>query len=394
MKRDSTIRLRYGLNPDQSEAELKFSGASAPMEILSGHPSYINLLDALRGWRLVRELKRRFNEPAAASFKHVNPAGVALGCDPLSDTDRRAHFLVDAPGSPLAIAYIRARQADRISSYGDFAALSDVVDAETAEVLKRVASDGAIAPSFTPEALSMLTGKRGGRYLLLAIDPEYEPRGLELRDEFGFVLVQKRNMSEVLDPAMTPFVTRHTSLQSAEARSLLLATIVARHTHSNAVVLTKGHQTIGIGAGQQSRIWATRIACTKAEAYLLWDHPKILDLPFRPGVNRIERMNAVEMFLRFDELGREERAMLCTQLQTVPSAMNAVERAQWFQRKQPICLASDGAIPFRDNIDRAARTGVTHVVQPGGSIRDREVTNAADQYGITMIHTGQRLFLH
>ena len=185
----------------------------------------------------------------------------------------------------------------------------------------------------------MLTGKRGGRYLLLAIDPEYEPRGPEQRDEYGLVFVRKRDMSEVLDPVTRPLVTKHTSLQPAEARSLLLAMIVAKHTHSNAVVLTKGHQTIGIGAGQQSRIWATRIACMKAEAHLLWDHPKILNLPFRPAVNRIEKMNAVEMFLTFDELGREERAMLRTQLQTVPSAVNAAERAEWFQRKQPICLA-------------------------------------------------------
>jgi phosphoribosylaminoimidazolecarboxamide formyltransferase / IMP cyclohydrolase len=390
----TVIRLCYGLNPHQAEAELRFSGTSAPIQILCGAPSYINLLDALRGWRLVRELRHRFNEPAAASFKHVNPAGVALGCELLTDTERHAHFLVDAPQSPLAVAYIRARQADRISSYGDFAALSDVVDAETANVLKTVASDGAVAPGFTPEALSILTGKRDGRYLLLAVRPDYEPRGPEIRDEFGFALVQDRDTSEVPDPTAARVVTKRSTLQSSEARSLLLGMIVAKHAISNAVVLTRGHQTIGIGAGQQSRISATRIACAKAEAYLLYDHPKILDIPFRPGINRIEKMNAVEMFLRFDELGREERAILCKQVQRGASVLTAVERAEWLRKNRPICLASDGAIPFRDNIDRATQSGVTHVAQPGGSIRDQQVTSAADQYGMIMIHTGQRHFLH
>jgi phosphoribosylaminoimidazolecarboxamide formyltransferase/IMP cyclohydrolase len=264
----NSLKLRYGLNPHQAFAELRAPGASSPLAVLSGAPGYINLLDALRGWKLVKELRRRFARPAAASFKHVNPAGVALGGGTLDETYRRAHFLPDWTLSPLAVAYIRARQADRIASYGDFIALSDPVDLATALVIKSVASDGVIAPSFEPQALSVLRGKRDGRFIVLAIDPAYEPEGPDVRDEFGLTVVQDRDNSDAPSLHASQAVTSHVQLDAVDDRGLSLAMIVARHTQSNAVVLTADDQTVAIGAGQQSRILATRIACDKAETYL------------------------------------------------------------------------------------------------------------------------------
>jgi phosphoribosylaminoimidazolecarboxamide formyltransferase / IMP cyclohydrolase len=387
------LRLRYGLNPQHAFAELR-SGKTSPLAVLSGAPSYINLLDALRGWKLVKELRRRFAHPAAASFKHVNPAGAALGGGNVDEVFRRAHFLTDGTFSSLAIACIRARQADRIASYGDFIALSDSIDFATAQLIKRVASDGVIAPACNPEALQVLRGKRDGRFLVLTIDPDYEPEGIEIRDEFGLALVQERDTSEapVLSPAQV--VTANSRLDESDADDLSLAMIVARHTQSNAVVLAAGGRTIGIGAGQQSRILATRIACEKAEASLLYDHPKILDLQFKPGLGRIEKMNVVELLLRFETLTAVERAGVLDRLASDFSPLTAEEKARWIRRQRAICLASDAAIPFRDNIDRAAAAGVTHVVQSGGSKRDSDVTAAADEHGMVMLHTGVRHFLH
>jgi phosphoribosylaminoimidazolecarboxamide formyltransferase/IMP cyclohydrolase len=387
------LTLRYGLNPQQAFAELR-SEKSSPLAVLSGTPSYINLLDALRGWMLVRELRRRFSRPAAASFKHVNPAGAALGGDNLDENFRRAHFLPDWPLSPLAIAYIRARQADRIASYGDFIALSDRIDLATAQVIKSVASDGVVAPGCEPEALAILRTKRDGRFLVLTIDPDYEPESLEIRDEFGLTLVQQRDTSDapVLSPSQV--VTADARLDESDAEDLSLAMIVARHTQSNAVVLATHGRTIGIGAGQQSRILATRIACEKAEASLLYDHPRVLDLQFKAGLGRIERMNAVELLLRFETLAAIEQADVLERLTSNFSPLTGEERASWIQRRRRICMASDAAIPFRDNIDRAAAAGVTHVVQSGGSKRDGEVIAAADRHGMVMLHTGVRHFLH
>jgi phosphoribosylaminoimidazolecarboxamide formyltransferase/IMP cyclohydrolase/phosphoribosylaminoimidazolecarboxamide formyltransferase len=332
--------------------------------------------------------------PAAASYKHVNPAGVGLGIGSLDDTYKKAHFLPDWPLSPLAVAYIRARQADRISSYGDFIAVSHPVEVATALVMKDVASDGVIAPGYDSDALSILRGKRNGRFLVLTVDPSYEPRGVEAKDEFGLTLVQDYDNSEVPDVSTAQIVTSHSSLDKSAAEGLLLAMIVAKYTQSNAIVIATGDHTIGIGAGQQSRIAATRIACEKAETYLLYDHPKVLDLQFLPKRSRLDKMNAVDLFLRFDTLIAAERAPVADQLITDFVPLSRGERASWIHQKRTLCLASDAAIPFRDNIDRAAGACVTHVIQSGGSERDPEVTAAADQHGIVMLHTGARYFLH
>jgi phosphoribosylaminoimidazolecarboxamide formyltransferase / IMP cyclohydrolase len=388
------LKLRYGLNPQQAFAVLKAAKPSSPITVLSGAPSYINLLDALRGWKLVRELRRRFGKPAAASYKHVNPAGAALGTGSLDDAYRRAHFLPNWELSPLAVAYIRARQADRISSYGDFIALSDPVDIATALVIKGVASDGVIAPGYDSEALSLLRSKRDGRFLVLAIDPDYEPEGTESRNEFGLTLLQDRDLSDVPDISAAQAVTSNRSLDDGAAEALLLAMIVAKHTQSNAMVVALPGTAIGIGAGQQSRISATRIACEKAEIHLLCDHSRILELPFRPELSRIEKMNAVEQYLRFDTLIAEERALLAAQMTANVAPLTSEERTSWIRRKGPRCLASEAAIPFRDNIDRAEAARITHIAQTGGSKRDAEVTAAADQHGMVMLHTGARHFLH
>lgn len=387
------LRLRYGLNPQQAFAELR-RGKTSPLAVLSGAPSYINLLDGLRGWKLVRELRRRFARPAAASFKHVNPAGAAVGGGNLDEVFRRAHFLGEWTLSPLAIAFIRARQADRVASYGDFIALSDSIDLATAQVIKGVASDGVIAPACNPEALSILRRKRDGRFLVLTIDPDYEPEGSEIRDEFGLTLVQDRDRSNA--PALSPsqVVTASSRLDESDRDDLSLAMIVARHTQSNAVVLAARGRTIGIGAGQQSRILATRIACEKAETSLLYDHPKILDLRFKQGLGRIEKMNVVELLLRFETLAAVERARVLDCLASDFSPLTSEERTLWIRRERGICMASDAAIPFRDNIDRAKAAGVSHIVQSGGSKRDVEVTAAADEHGMVMLHTGVRHFLH
>ena len=384
--------LRYGLNPHQAGARRISPGASSPLQILSGNPGTINLLDALRGWKLVRELRRRFDRPAAASFKHVNPAGVGLGGD-LPDGFLARHFFGDLALSPLATAYLRARQADRISSYGDFVALSDVVDIETAAVLRRVASDGVIAPGYTAEALAMLRSKREGKYLVLAIDSNFEPGATESRTEFGLTLTQDADTSEVPDPRIAKTVSKAGALSDSERDDLLLAMIVAKHTQSNAVVIARDGQTIGIGAGQQSRIAATQLACAKADSHRLQQHPKLSGLRFAPGLSRIEKMNFVDMALRFDELSGTERRMLADSLPEF-RPLTAAERDTWLSEPHSLCLASDAFIPFRDNIDRASRSRVTHIMQTGGSLRDADVTAAADEHGMVMLHSGMRHFLH
>jgi phosphoribosylaminoimidazolecarboxamide formyltransferase / IMP cyclohydrolase len=389
----NALRLRYGLNPQQAFAQLWSDGAS-PVTVLSGAPGYINLLDALRGWRLVKELKGRFARPAAASFKHVNPAGVGLGGGVLDDTYRRAHFLPDWNLSPLTVACLRARQADRIASYGDFIALSDPVDVETALVIKSLASDGVIAPACEPDALSILRSKREGRFVVMTIDPAYEPEGLELRDEFGLTLAQDRDTTPAPILQASQAVTVRKEVGPADAAGLSLAMIVARHTQSNAVVLAARDQSVGIGAGQQSRILATRIACEKAETSLLYDHPRVLELGFKSGLGRIDRMNVVELLLRFETLSPAGQAAARERLVSGFEPLTRQERASWLQRKRGLYLASDAAIPFRDNIDRAAAAGVMHVVQTGGSRRDDEVTAAADEHGMVMLHSGARHFLH
>jgi phosphoribosylaminoimidazolecarboxamide formyltransferase / IMP cyclohydrolase len=389
----ATLALRYGLNPSQGCARLSVDHGSLPISVLSGSPSYINVLDALRAWKLVRELRRRFGEPAAASFKHVNPAGVGLAGE-LPAHFLHTHFLPDSPLSPLATAYLRARQSDRLATYGDFAALSDVVDEETAAILAKVASDGVIAPGYAEKALAILRGKRQGKYLVLKIDGSFEPGSLETRTEFGLTLVQETDAGDVPDPIETKVVSKTKGVSERARRDLLLAAIVAKHTQSNAVVVVQDGQAIGIGAGQQSRIAATDIACRKADNYRLLGHPKLQDLEFTGGLNRIDKMNTADLLVRFDELDGHARASAISKVSRRFVPITAAEREAWLRKSGPLSLASDAFLPFRDNVDRAARSGVTHILQTGGSIRDGEVTEAADTHEMIMLHSGKRYFLH
>jgi phosphoribosylaminoimidazolecarboxamide formyltransferase/IMP cyclohydrolase len=365
-----------------------------PLAVLSGSPSYLNLLDALRGWKLVRELGHRFAQPAAASMKHANPAGVALGGQDLPAIFWTTHFIAERSLSPVGAAYLKARQSDRIASYGDFAALSEVVDLATAKLLKTVASDGVIAPGYASDALHVLREKRDGRYIVIAIDPGFVPSGPEMHTEFGLVLRQDLDTSEIPDPLAVRVVSKRKNVSDGQRDALLLAMIVAKHTQSNAVAIAANGQTIGIGAGQQSRISATQLACAKADVYRLLDHPKIARLVFADSVGRIEKLNLVELFIRHAELGETERQRLKSRVVSRLDPITRLEREAWLAQKQSVCLASDAFIPFRDNIDHAARSNITHIMQTGGSLRDAEVIEAADEHGIVMLHSGTRHFRH
>lgn len=391
------LALRYGLNPHQSPARALVTGTALPIRVHNGTPGYINLLDALIAWQLVRELRATFDLPAAASFKHVTPAGAALGL-PLPP-DLAAACRVPTQGlSPLACAYARARGADRMASFGDFAALSDPVDEPTADLLAREVSDGVVAPGYAPEALTRLRAKKGGGYLILEIDPRYAPPPTERREVFGITLEQPRNACTI---ALGEVVTADQDLPPSASRDLKVAAITLKYTPSNSVVLAYDGQAIGVGAGQQSRIHCTRLACDKAETWWLRRHPRTLALRFPAGTPRPARDNAVDAWLN-----GEPSDLLVGD----PAPLVAAERVDWLgrlgaqtegcvtpegaARTSALALASDGFIPFRDNIDRAARSGVRYVWQPGGSERDPEVVAAADEHGMVMCFSGQRLFLH
>ena len=387
------LPLKYGCNPDQRPASVSAPGG-LPFRVRNGRPGYINLLDALNAWQLVRELKRACGLPAAASFKHVSPAGAALGL-PLDETDVRALRAegIDAP-SPIACAYIRARGADRMSSFGDFAALSDVCDESTAAFLRREVSDGIIAPGYTPEALALLTQKRGGNYTILEIDPDYAPPSLERREVFGVTFTQARS-AQPIDPAcLENVVTARRDLPETAVRDLLVALVTLRYTQSNSVCFAAGGQAIGVGAGQQSRIHCTRLAGDKADLWHLRRHPKVLELPFLPGIGRPARDNAVDQYL-----GAEPEAVLAdgawqTLFSARPEPLTADERRAWLGGVTGVALGSDAFFPFADNIERAARSGVSYIAEPGGSVRDEEVVAACDRHGIAMAFTGLRLFHH
>ncbi len=378
----SALQLRYGLNPDQVPASVEAAaGGPLPLEVLCGRPGYINLLDALFGWQLVRALRARFALPAAASLKHVTPAGAALGL-PL-DPGLAAACRVPASGlSPVAAAYARARGADRMASFGDFAAFSDPVDESAAELLGREVSDGVVAPGYEPAALERLRRKKGGGYLVLRMDPAWEPPAEERREVFGVAFRQPRSAQPVEEG--TP-ATRRKDVPPEAARDMVLAAIVLRYTPSNSVCLAVDGQAIGVGAGQQARIHCTRLACGKAENWWLRQHPRALALPFPPGAPRPARDNATDAWLAGEPLpGGPE----------LPPGLSAEERAAWLGRLRGVALASDGFIPFRDNVDRAARTGVRYIWQPGGSERDAEVVAAADEHDMVMCLSGLRLFHH
>jgi phosphoribosylaminoimidazolecarboxamide formyltransferase/IMP cyclohydrolase len=386
------LRLRYGCNPHQAPARVFVRDGALPLRVLSGSPGYINLLDALNAWQLVRELRAALALPAAASFKHVSPAGAAVGV-PMSDAVRRASFVDDLELSPLATAYARARGADRLCSFGDWGALSDVVDVPTANILKREVSDGVIAPGYDPEALEILRSKRKGSYCVIEIDPAWQAPELETREVFGVSFEQKRNAVIPGLEHLAKIVTRSQTIPEEARRDLILALITLKYTQSNSVCLAYQGQAIGIGAGQQSRIHCVRLAASKADRWFLRQHPAVLGLGFRSDVARPERNNAIDLYLEDSLSPAEERAWL-EYFEKPPVRLSAAEKREWLLAQQGVSLGSDAFFPFRDNIDRASQSGVGYISQPGGSVRDDLVIEAADEYGMTMAFSGLRLFHH
>ncbi|MCD6415862.1 MAG: phosphoribosylaminoimidazolecarboxamide formyltransferase [Planctomycetes bacterium] len=387
------IQLKYGLNPHQGAARIVIEGDGAPLQVLSGRPSYINILDALGAWQLVRELREATGKPGAASFKHVSPAGAAVA-RPLSDGFRRCQMLPEEDYSPLAAAYVRARGADRLSSFGDMVAVSDTVDTSLARVLDREVSDGIIAPAYEPDALQMLKRKQKGGYRIFRIDPDYEPPDVEYRDVFGMRLEEQRNTARITPDLLENVVTDKAAFPADVVETLIVATIALKHTQSNSVCVAYDGQVIGMGAGQQSRVHCTRLACSKADKWLLQQHPRVLALAFKDGLGRPERTNIVDQFLLWDALTDAEKKQMISSLDEAPEPLTRQERAEWIAGFEGICLSSDAFFPFRDSLDRASRSNVQYVLQPGGSYRDKQVTQAANEYGMVMAHSGLRCFLH
>jgi phosphoribosylaminoimidazolecarboxamide formyltransferase/IMP cyclohydrolase len=386
------LKLRYGCNPHQAPARIFTRDRGLPLRVLSGSPGYINLLDALNAWQLVRELRSALKLPAATSFKHVSPAGAAVAV-PMSKDVQRASFVDDLELSPLATAYARARGADRLCAFGDFAAMSDVVDVATANVLKREVSDGVIAPGYEPAALEILRSKRNGTYCVLEIDPAWEAPETETREVFGISFEQRRNQVVPGPEHLANIVTKNRDLPEAAARDLILALITLKYTQSNSVCFAFDGQAVGIGAGQQSRIHCTRLAGSKADRWFLRQHPSTLGLPFRAGVGRPEQNNAIDLFLE-DALSPAEEADWLTYFSSAPKRLSREEKRAWLARQQGVSLASDAFFPFRDNVDRASQSGVKYISQPGGSVRDDVVIQAANEYGMVMAMSKLRLFHH
>ncbi len=389
------LELKYGCNPNQKPSRIFMKdGGDLPLTVLNGKPGYINFLDALNSWQLARELKEASGLPSAASFKHVSPAGAAVGL-PLSETDRKLYF-VD-PGadlSPIACAYIRARGADRLCSYGDWAALSDVCDAATAQYLKAEVSDGIIAPGYTAEALEILKCKKKGGYNVVQIDPDYTPAPQEYKDVFGVTFQQGRNEYKIDASLLSGIVTKSHVLPDAVKTDMMVALITLKYTQSNSVCYVKDGQAIGVGAGQQSRIHCTRLAGAKADNWWLRQHPQVLALPFLENIRRPDRDNAIDVYLsdEWEDLladGEWQRVF-----QERPQPLTAEEKKAWIARQSGVTCGSDAFFPFGDNVERARKSGVEYIVQPGGSIRDDHVIQTADKYGMTMCFTGMRLFHH
>jgi AICAR transformylase/IMP cyclohydrolase PurH len=368
-------------------------GEAAPLRVLNGRPGYINMLDALGAWQLVRELRQATGLPSAASFKHTSPAGAAIA-RPLTDTFRQAYLLPKADLSPVATAYARARGGDRVSSYGDAVAVSDCVDMSLAQLLQREVSDLIIAPAYEPEALALLQAKKNGGYLVLQIDPTYEPATLEQRELFGFTLQQQRNNADITRDTFRNVVTATPPVPDEVLDTLIVATIALKYTQSNSICVAYDGQVIGMGAGQQSRIHCTRLACEKAEKWLLQQHPQVLGAPYQRGLKRVDKFNLIDQYLMWGQLSQTEESAMLTGFTTPPAPLDRAARAAWLARHNGICLSSDAFIPFRDNVDRAQRSHVQYIAQTGGGLRDAEVIAAAEQYGMTMIMTGLRLFLH
>ena len=389
----SSLPLRYGTNPQQAPARVFMKNDTVlPITVLGGSPGYINLLDALNAWQLVRELKTALGLPAAASFKHVSPAGVAVAV-PLSDSLKKTYFVDDLELSPLATAYARARGADRLCSFGDFIALSDTVDVPTAKLIAREVSDGVIAPAYEPAALEILKNKKQGKYAVVQIDPAYEPSSIETRDVFGVTFEQRHHDRLVTPSDFTNIVSAKKDIPASALRDLILAWISLKYTQSNSVCFVADGQTIGVGAGQQSRIHCVRLAGQKADLWWLRQHPAVLDLHFKPGIKRPDRDNAIDQFLR-DDVTQNEKADWSNIFAQTPRQLTLDEKQQWLSKLDLVTLGSDAFFPFRDSIDRAAVSGVKYVLEPGGSTRDDIVIQAANEYGMTMIFSGIRLFHH
>ena len=390
------FQLKYGTNPNQKPARIFMeNGAELPVTILNGKPGYINFLDAFNSYQLVKDLKKALGLPAAASFKHVSPAGAALGL-PLDDTLRRMyHIDADVELSPLACAYARARGADRMSSFGDWIALSDVCDLATAKLIQHEVSDGIIAPGYNADALEVLKSKKKGNYNIVAIDPDYVPAPLERRTVFGVTFEQGRQDLEITaDTMLQNIVTKAKDLTEDQKRDLVMSLIVLKYTQSNSVCYVQGGQTIGVGAGQQSRIHCTRLAGQKADNWQLRHMPKVLDLPFRADISKPNRDNAIDVYIGDtpeDVIGDDVWAETFTEQ---PAPLTAEEKKAWLSQVHGVCLGSDAFFPFGDNIERARRSGVDAIVQPGGSIRDQQVIDTCDKYGIVMAFCGIRLFHH
>lgn len=390
------LALKYGCNPNQKPSRIYMEDGELPLKVINGRPGYINFLDALNSWQLVKELKAATGIPAAASFKHVSPAGAAIGL-PLNDTLKKIYFVDDVklPLSPLACAYARARGADRMCSYGDFVALSDVCDAVTATLLKREVSDGVIAPGYTDEAIEILKDKRKGTYNVIQIDPDYTPAPIEHKQVFGITFEQGRNEVKLDDPSLFDNIPTKNKIFPDEAkRDLIIALITLKYTQSNSVCYVKDGQAIGIGAGQQSRIHCTRLAGSKADTWWLRQCPKVMNLPFKPGIRRADRDNTIDVYVseEHDDILREG---VWQQFFTEkPAVLTREEKRKWIAKNNNVALGSDAFFPFGDNIERAHKSGVQYIAQAGGSIRDDNVIETCDKYGIAMAFTGVRLFHH
>ena len=388
------LELKYGCNPNQKPSRLFMKEGELPIEVLCGKPGYINFMDAFNSWQLVKELKEATGLPAAASFKHVSPAGAAVGL-PLSDVDRQIYFVKpDAELSPIACAYIRARGADRLCSFGDWAALSDTCDAATALYLKNEVSDGVIAPDYTPEALEILSQKKGGKYNVVKIDPNYVPDPVECKDVYGITFEQGRNELKIDKDMLTNLVTKNKELPESAKIDLIVALITLKYTQSNSVCYVKDGQAIGVGAGQQSRIHCTRLAGSKADNWYLRQCPKVLALPFVKGVKRPDRDNAIDIYISDeyeDVLAEGTWQLYFTER---PEPLTREEKKAWLATQTGVSVGSDAFFPFGDNVERARKSGVCYIAQPGGSVRDDNVIETADKYDIAMCFTGARLFHH
>lgn len=388
------LELKYGCNPNQKPSRIFVENGELPIEVLNGRPGYINFMDAFNGWQLVKELREATGLPAATSFKHVSPAGAAVGL-PLSDVERKIYWVDDQGDmSPLACAYARARGADRMSSFGDFISLSDVCDVGTANIIKHEVSDGVIAPGYEPEALEILKTKKKGNYNIIKIDPEYKPDPVERKQVFGVTFEQGRNEMPIDEAFLGKLVTENKDVPDDAKRDLIIALITLKYTQSNSVCYVKGGQAIGIGAGQQSRIHCTRLAGQKADNWLLRQCPKVLELPFREDVGRPNRDNAIDVYMSddyMDVLADGEWEKVFTEK---PDPLTREEKRAWLDQMDGVALGSDAFFPFSDNIQRAYRSGVKYIAQPGGSIRDDLVIEACNEYGIAMYFSGMRLFHH